>query len=449
VTLRARLAWTYGIAVAVAVIVVALVSVAAIDRALRSSLDARLRTAAGAIVALVDVKHGALMLDAEDRIQMDAALAGSMDAVILSADGREYAATTTAVPETVREAVRPGVRPPALFSAGNGGGRVRAAAAPIERGGDVFGSVAVWAGSDFIDEFDRVAVAAMGLAALLGGGIVIVLSQTLARRALAPLERLSALATEIEAHDLSRRLGTKGSDELGQFGAAFDRMLDRLEQAFARQRRFTADASHELRAPLAVIRTEADVTLARDRSSDEYRAALATIASEVERIDALVAGLLAAARADSEPLVREPVKLRALAERTAERFGPTAQARGVSLGVRGGDVEVCADERALERALASIVHNALEFARTSIEIDVSAAEGEIAVTDDGAGFSPEGLAHATERFWREDPSRTRGGGSGLGLSIASAIVAALGGAVRLANARDGGARVTIRLPRSS
>ncbi len=450
-TLRTRLAWTYGIAVAIAVLVVALTSVTAIDRALRSTLDARLETAAGAVTALVDVKHGRLSLDSEDRTQMAAALTGSMDAVVVNRSGSVYEATKMPVPDGVMLAIESARGAESLFAAGSGDTAIRIAVAPVARDRLIYGEAAVWQSSAFIDEFDRYAIIAMAVAALLGGGVVVVLSSTLARRALAPLERVSVLATEIEAHDLSRRLGASGADELGRLGAAFDRMLDRLEAAFARQRRFTADASHELRAPLAVIRTEADVALARERPSEEYRRALSTIASEVDRIDALVDAMLSAARADSAALVREPFDLAALCALAIERFRPAASARGVKISFSGESVTVVGDERAIERALAGILHNAIEFAATRIDVSLCARDGsgEVAIGDDGPGFSSEALMHATERFWREDPARARGGGAGLGLSIAQSIVNAHGGRLGLSNGPENGARVTIAIPRSS
>ncbi len=444
--LRARLAWTYGIAVTLAVVVLAVVSVTAIDRALRSTLDARLKTTAAAITALVDVRDGHVGVDTEDHDQMLSALAGAMDGAVFERNGDSYAATSRTIPSAILEAARhPGLQT-IVLSAGSGEHEMRVAIAPITRGGALFGTVAVWQGSDFIAEFDRDAIVAMALAAALVGGIVVLLSAALTRRALAPLEAFGELATEIEAHDLSRRVGRQRLDELGRLGSAFDRMLDRLEAAFSRQRRFTADASHELRAPLAVIRAEADVALGKERAPHEYRRALQTILGEVERIDALVEALLLAARADSSRMNFERVDLGELSLFAVVRLTPAASARGVTIDCAVDDAPVEGDAQSLERTIAALLHNAIDFAQASVRVDVRAPDGKatLVISDDGPGFTPEGLAHATERFWRGDRARKRGG-TGLGLSIAETIVRAHGGSISLANVAPHGAEVTVTL----
>lgn len=438
----------YGIAVFVAAAILAVVSLTAIDRSLRSSLDARLNTASAAATAITDVHHGKLQLDAEDREQMIDAMAGVMEIAVFTNDGRLYMSSVPMVPPAIAQLA---TSQPANgnYTVRSGNTDVRVAIAPVARAGTTYGMVAVWEGSGFIDEFDRYAIIAMTLAALGVGGIVVILSATLARRALAPLERFTTLATEIEAHDLSRRVGGQGADELGRLGSAFDRMLDRLEGAFMRQRRFTADASHELRGPLAVIRAEADVALAKERTSDEYRNALHTIVNEVDRIDALVDALLFAARADSARMLFESVDLGEIVALTVARFSPAAAARNITIRTDAAETFVNGDAQALERAIAAVVHNALDFAQTRVTVRVAhrgeAGEAELSVEDDGAGFTQEGLDHATERFWRADPARRRGS-TGLGLSIADAIVRAHGGRVTLTNVTPHGACVTLELP---
>lgn len=448
-SLRARLSWTYGIAVFIAVVILAIVSLTAIDRSLRSSLDARLDTAASAATAITDVHHGKLELDAEDREQLENAMAGVMEIAVFADDGRVYLSSVPTVPPSIAQLAS---SQPAggNYTVRSGNTDVRVAISPIQRAGTTYGMVAVWEGSGFIDEFDRFAIIAMTLAALGVGGVVVILSSTLARRALAPLERFTTLATEIEAHDLSRRVGGQGADELGRLGSAFDRMLDRLEGAFVRQRRFTADASHELRAPLAVIRAEADVALAKDRSSEEYRQALHTIVNEVDRIDALVDALLVAARADSARMHFDPIDVSEIVALTVQRFAPAAAARNVTIETDATQKFIInGDAQALERAVSALVHNALDFAQRSVTVNVrrnaAGDKVEVAVLDDGPGFSDEGLAHATERFWRADPARRRGG-TGLGLSIADAIVRAHGGRMELTNVAPHGAQVTMQLP---
>jgi signal transduction histidine kinase len=445
-TLRARLAWTYGLAVATAVAIVAIVSFVAIDGALRSSLDARLSTTASAVAALVDVEHGVLSFDAEDRDQMMGALSSVMSAAIFTAGGLPFVVSNTSIPPPLRTAAAQHDFPLAPHTFVVAGRPLRGMCRPIARGDVPYGYACVWQDAQYIDDAVRDALIAIGLAAAIAGGVTIVLSTLLVRRAMAPLGAFSDLATEIEAHDLSRRVGVHGEDELGRLGSAFDRMLDRLESAFARQRRFTADASHELRAPLAVIRAEADVALDGEPTARVYQAALQTIVSEVERLDATVDALLLAARADSARQHFEPVDLDALGAQAAERFSAAAAQRGIAIAVEGEPVTVHGDGPSLERAITAILHNALDFAGSRVLVRTAALDGQarVDVEDDGPGFTPEALAHATERFWRG--SRRGRSGTGLGLPIAEAIVRAHGGQLELSNVPGSGARVRIIVP---
>ena len=446
-TLRTRLAWAFGTAIVLALLIFALAWTAIIDRTLRTSLDAGLTTTANAIATLVDVQHGTASLDKDDRAQFQTLLGASMDAIIVLPSGTTLTTSSGHVPAAVASAAVV-THDELAGSTGRGERVARFVVEPIERDGVWYGNVAVWRGSDWIDEFDRTALIAMSIAAFLVGAVVIVISSILARRALAPLDAMSVLAAEIEGHDLSMRLGMRGNDELGRLGAAFDRMLDRLEASFARQKRFTADASHELRAPLAVMRAEADLALRSERSGSEYRSALETISAEIDRIDELVSELLATARADADGLVMEPVDLGALVPIVAERFAPRCKARGISIETSAGETWIQGDVQALERAIAAVIHNAIEVAERRVDIRVD-SEGDAAivrVSDDGSGFSPEAIEHALERFWRGDSARRRGG-SGLGLSIADAIARVHGGSLELRNPPGGGAEVTFRFHR--
>jgi len=226
-------------------------------------------------------------------------------------------------------------------------------------------------------------------------------------------------------------------------------MLDRLESAFSRERRFVADASHELRAPLAVLRAETELALRRDRTNDEYRTALTSIARESARLEELVDELLAAARAEVDARRQQTIDASALVRDLGERVSPAAATRGMAVRVETpGEVLARANRATLERALLAIVHNAIEYGRSdgTVRLRTSRAEDTVTieVSDDGPGFSDAALAHATERFWRGDIAHPRGG-TGLGLSIARTIVEANRGRLEIANAQHGGAIVKIAL----
>jgi signal transduction histidine kinase len=384
-------------------------------------------------------------LDPDDREQLRAVLTAAMDGAVFDTAGAVRGISTDSVPQSVMDA-RALPQTMRFATVGRGDNVLRVAFDPVVRNHRVYGYVAVWIPSDFIDEFERLAVIALALAGVVVATIVMVLSSIVARRALAPLASLTALAAEIEAQDLSQRIGLVTQDELGVLAQAFDRMLDRLEGVFARQRQFTADASHELRAPLAVIRAEAEVALSRERSSEEYQRALTTIGLEIERIDALVEALLLAARADSSQLKLEEIDLGAVSMLAVSRFTHAAQARNIEMITNLDDAVVSGDATSLERAVAALVHNALDFAESAVRVRVGHDGNDVSVTieDDGPGFTPEGLEHATERFWRGEPVRRRGS-TGLGLSIVDAVMRVHGGTLTLANAAPHGARVTMSI----
>ncbi|MGC1760301.1 MAG: HAMP domain-containing sensor histidine kinase, partial [Candidatus Cybelea sp.] len=255
------------------------------------------------------------------------------------------------------------------------------------------------------------------------------------------------------AHDLSGRLNADGRDELGRLCASFDRMLDRLQSAFERERRFVADASHELRAPLAVLRAETDLALRRQRDNNEYRAALLSIARESARLEELVDELLAVARAEVDARQRQTLDAGELVRQLGDRVRPAAATRGIDVRVEAAGTALAQANRAtLERALLAIVHNAIEYGRDDGVVSLRALRNNdavrIEIADDGPGFTPDALAHATERFWRGNAAHPRGG-TGLGLAIARTIVEANRGSMELANAASGGAIVTIVLAPSS
>lgn len=428
-SVRGRLVRTVAVAIVASVILFATLSIAGVDQALRSSFEARLLTMAQAMATAVDVHRGKPSVDASDLAELQTLHAG-VPFAILNQAGQVLAGETPPSPQT---------------------GGLHFASAPVTRYGVAYGSVVVWQPDVWIRDFDRTAA----LVSLIVGVVLAGLGALAARRAvtsaLEPLERLASLAERIEAHDLSSRLHGDGTDELGRLCASFDRMLDRLEAAFARERRFVADASHEFRAPLAVVRAETELALRRDRSVEEYHDALSSIARETLRLEEIVDELLAAARSELDGRTRESLCASDLLREVAARVEPAATMRDVRLRMAGGDDEEAVANRAtLERALLAIVHNAIGFASTGGVVDLRVdREGNavrIEIADDGPGFSGEALEHATERFWRGDAGRPRGG-TGLGLAIARTMVEANGGRLVLSNREGGGAVVSIVLDR--
>ena len=275
-----------------------------------------------------------------------------------------------------------------------------------------------------------------------------------AGRVLAPVGRITSVARDIQATDMSRRIQLPGpEDELKQLADTFDAMLARLDAAFAAQRQFVADASHELRNPLAIIRTNVDVALADpDASTDDLRQTIAVVKRAGDRMSLLVDDLLALARRQEPTLEHEPVDLGAAVAEASDDFMVPAETRDIVLdrAIAPG-VVVTGDREALKRVVANLLDNAVRLAPAGSRIRLATgSEGNrawIAVADEGPGISPEDQAHVFDRFWRADKARARAdGGSGLGLAIVRQLVESHGGEVRMHSKVGVGSSFVVWLP---
>jgi signal transduction histidine kinase len=290
---------------------------------------------------------------------------------------------------------------------------------------------------------------AVGLPALLL--LVAATTWRVVGRALAPVEAIRREVDEISAAQLHRRVpDPPGGDEVARLAQTMNRMLDRLQRAHARQRRFVADASHELRAPVAAIRQHAEVALAHpDRSSTAELAG--TVLAEGLRIQRLVEDLLLLAGADEHGLVprRRQVDLDDLVFEEARRLR-----QGGGLRVEVGAVSAArveGDPGGLRRVLRNLGDNAARHASGRVSFALAERDGAavLAVDDDGPGIPPADRERVLERFVRLDDARARdAGGSGLGLAIAAELVAAHGGMISITASPLGGARVEVSLPRA-
>jgi heavy metal sensor kinase len=273
-------------------------------------------------------------------------------------------------------------------------------------------------------------------------------------RVLAPIDEIAAVANEIQATDLSRRIDLDGpGDELKRLADTFDRMLDRLDDAFSTQRRFVADASHELRNPLAVIRTNIDVVLSDPEATQEdLRSAAEVVRRSTDRMSRMVDDLLALARLDSPTPRWESVDLASVAKELAEDDEELARSRDLSIEVAISDPALVRGDRdALKRALDNLVENALRFAPAGSQVVVGTGTrvgwAYLAVRDRGPGLEPGEHERVFERFYRTDPSRSRSsGGSGLGLAIVRRIAEAHGGEATVHSEPGAGATFVVWLP---
>jgi heavy metal sensor kinase len=281
----------------------------------------------------------------------------------------------------------------------------------------------------------------------------------LADRNLAPVASMASRAGEISASNLHERLPVSGGDELVRLSRVINDLLDRLQTSFEQQRRFMADASHELRTPTAIVRTEADVTLSRpNRTNEEYRESVVIMQDAARRLTRIVDDLFLLARADAGHLVlqRAPLYLEDVVDHATRGVRPLADRRGVHLEV-GAMVEgqVQGDSDLLGRLLLNLLDNAIKHSPTggTVQVEMSRRNGEcaVAVIDNGPGIPEEAKPKIFERFFQVDAARARHdnsqtSGAGLGLAIARRIADVHGGRVELVDSRAGRTEFRFSLP---
>jgi signal transduction histidine kinase len=275
--------------------------------------------------------------------------------------------------------------------------------------------------------------------------VVAAVTWLVAGRALRPVEAIRARVAQIGARDLHQRVPDPGTgDEVGRLAATMNRMLDRLQGSADRQRRFVSDASHELRSPLASLRTQLEVSLAHPEGAD-WPGVASGVLEEGVRMERLVDDLLALARADEGAVLAHTEELD-LGEIMAEE---ASRVEGLQVEARLDEALLRGDPLALRRVVRNLIDNARRHAATRIGLQVG-LEGEdvlLVVEDDGAGIPEAEREQVFERFARLGEARDRdAGGTGLGLAVVREIVEAHGGTVVAGEGEGGGARLVVRLP---
>lgn len=430
----------------------------AAERGRRGSV--RVRTTAGAVlvaglalllggVALVVVMRSALLEQVADAarsraVSVDAAdprlVADDDGFVQVLADGEVVAATPN-VAGIAAVDVRPGDT------------------ARVDVGGEDMLAVAVRSGDRTVvvagQSTDDVADATGVVTRLLGVGLPVLLAVVgvttwwTTGRALAPVEAVRAEVDAISAAELHRRVPAgRGDDEIARLARTMNRMLDRLEDAQTRQRRFVSDASHELRSPVASIRQHAEVALAHPGRTT-VPALAGTVLAEDLRVQRLVEDLLVLARADEHllRLAAHPVDLDDLVLEEAARLRASGAVTVDTTGVAAA--RVSGDAAALRRVLRNLGDNAVRHAAGVVALSVASRDGTVrlVVEDDGPGIPPADRERVLHRFVRLDEARDRdAGGAGLGLAIVDELVRAHDGAVEVGERNGGGARFVVRLP---
>ena len=457
--IRARLTAAFALAMVLVLAAAGLFVYVRLKDDLDESVDAGLEARAVAVAGSGDVEAGAAedpeegfaqlltaegqVLDSEGGVR-GPALDGA-SAVLAGAGGRFSFETEL-----------PGIEGTARVLAGP------ADAAPIGPKGDVAGGSgdeqagAVFAVGQSLDDRDET-LGGLVASFAVGGPVAVLLASLLgyllASTGLRPIEAMRRRAGEVSLTGDGERLPLPAArDEVRRLGETLNEMLDRLRRSFDRERRFVADASHELRTPVAVIRAELDAALRAGGHDEQVREALVAALEECDHLAQLAEDLLVVARAaEGElPIRREAIEVRPLLEGVRARFADRAREHGREVTVEGGDgLRVEADDLRLRQALGNLVDNALRHGAGEIVLRARRSEKdgvvELEVADHGPGFDPELAGRAFERFARGDAARTRGG-TGLGLAIVRAIAEAHGGGAQIVTQSTRGVTVRLWLP---
>ncbi len=275
--------------------------------------------------------------------------------------------------------------------------------------------------------------------------------------ALAPIEQITRTAERITAERLDQRLEVPPvRDELSRLASTLNDMIDRLHRSFDEMRRFTADAAHELRTPLAVLRTQLEVALRADRSPEEYREVLGSLHEETVRLCRLASQLLELSREDAgvEAVPFTTVRLDDILRDTLDQIRPSAEQKSVRIEANHWPaVEVSGDAQRLHRVLFNLLDNAVKHTPADGQIGATLSQSngsvKLSISDTGCGIPAEHLPHIFDRFYRADPARTSPDGSGLGLAICQSIVQAHRGHIELHSTLGQGTTTTVTLPAKS
>jgi len=336
---------------------------------------------------------------------------------------------------------------------------IRVIAMPVHRAGHVVAVLLLGRSTSEIQGFFKWLYLLGGVLGLISMIISGVAGYVMASRALRPINEITSTARAVAAGDLSRRLQSQVQDrEIRILVKSLNKMFEDLESSFMAQKRFTADASHELRIPLTILKGEVEVALRHPRSEEDYKQLLKQHLDIIERMQRIVNDLLTLARADAGllELAQENVDLSLLLQEVAQHHLILFADNHINLGMDVQDnLEVMGDQNHIERVIFNLLNNAFKYAPEHSTVTLSAhAEDDralIAIEDEGPGISEEHQARLFDRFYRADDARARseGGGAGLGLAICKRIVEAHGGDISVQSRVGEGAKFIVRLPLSN
>jgi len=332
---------------------------------------------------------------------------------------------------------------------------IRVVAMPVTRAGNVVAVMLLGRSTSEIQGFFKWLYLLGGVLGLISMIISGVVGYIMARRALRPINEITSTARAVAAGDLTRRLQSEVQDkEIRILVKSLNKMFEDLESSFMAQKRFTADASHELRIPLTILKGEVEVALRQPRSEEDYKQLLKQHLDIIERMQRIVNDLLTLARADAGllELAQEPVDLSLLLQEVAQHHLILFADNHINLNMDIQDnLEVMGDSNHIERVIFNLLNNAFKYAPELSTVTLSAhAENDsavIAIIDEGPGISETHQARLFDRFYRADDARARseGGGAGLGLAICKRIVEAHKGEIHVESREGEGAKFIVRL----
>jgi two-component system OmpR family sensor kinase len=324
-------------------------------------------------------------------------------------------------------------------------------AVPIRRDGEMIGVLITGIKPESVKESLNVLALTLAIAVPVTGAVLALAAFIIARRALQPVHDITATAERIARGDLHQRLSpVEPQDEVGELAATFNLMIERLEENFVRERRFTGDVSHQLRTPLTAIETALEVTLSKGRSAEEYREVLRIMQSRTANLVRLTRHLLLLSRLDAQaqPAAFKPVSVLQVLDSVVGDYQDAHKQAHVSIVASDPDVMIAADAELLSQAFGNVLENAWTHAGPDarVTVDWCVQDEQVVVTfeDDGPGVSPELLPAMFQRFKRDTRSKASDG-AGLGLAIVDSIARLHRGSVTAA-AGSPGLTFGFRLP---
>jgi len=453
-TLRRRLALVNVLVLLIALLLLAAIIFNRLTHDLREQLDQDLVQMSAQELTRIEVANHTLTFAANNR-QLSAQMglvgfARLLDARGQITDGLGAYNTAPVLPATLQT-------PPggAMFNQTNSGGLpLRLFSRPILADNRVVGYLQVATAQKEIQETQDTLVRSLLIGIPLTLLVAGLISLWAAQQALRPLTTMTRSAAAITAEDLDRRLPVpKAKDEVQALALAFNATLERLTAAFARQRRFTADASHELRTPVTAILGQAEFALNRTRTPEDYQAILTRIRQEAERMQRLIGRMLTLARVETgrHPLHLAPTDIPDLLHTLVDTLQPQAAAKGLTLNVTAPAVlTIATDADSLTQILLNLLENAIHYTDQG-QIDLVATPAadslQIRVSDTGRGIPPEHLPNLFQPFYRVDPSRSQSRGNvGLGLTLSYELAQLLGGQIEVTSQPQVGTTFTLILP---